>query len=191
MERWCEDWILRVLFLMVLVFSSFVYADEQSEYLGSSYTLDLAFEPSCLQFVGATDIVNEHIGALAKLGFCDMYTNGSQDYLRQSYTLGGGISYYQNSIYRDGFFGALTLNFEKAWVDNILSDSSGESISLVGGAGLGYQFHFKRGYKISLVVYYMMLKNINYDDNADTGINEALLEGDNVFHPTLLIGWRF
>lgn len=134
---------------------------------------------------------NEHFGALVKTGACDAYADESQKYLSESFYLGGGISLYSNSIYRDSFMLALSLNIEHSWINDIVQDISGSSYSVTGVAGAGYQWHFRRGYIFSLIVYYSYRKPFSQSNTSDKELAQKLSQEQRALLPTFLVGWRF
>ncbi len=165
--------------------------DKVENYRGSSYNLFLAFEPSCLKLVGSTDVINEHFSALAKFGICDTYTDDTQSYLRQSVGTGMGMAFYTNSVYRDSFFLASTVDVEKVWLHDIVQDIVANSFALKGNIGIGYQMHFQRGYILSAGIYYTYVQPVRYTNTSDDALNEELSSSKYAFIPTFLIGWRF
>ena len=184
---------MRHLLWILLLLSNLLQAENNStpEYLGSSYNLNLAFEPSCLHFIGTTDIKNEHIGPLAKIGFCDEYTDNTQSYLKESLYLGLGLALYSHSIYRDSFILSFSANIERAWVMDVTKDITADSYSVMGIAGMGYQWHFQRGYIFSLMAYYSYRRPFMYKDAGDADLAHEISADENKFLPTFLIGWRF
>ena len=166
--------------------------DENNEsYLGSSYTLNLAFEPSCLSSIGATSVMNKHIGVLGAVRYCDHYTDDAQNYLRGEWMLGTGLAFYSHSIYRDSFFISLLGSLDHANIKDVVNDITGTQIAVSGTAGLGYQWHFQRGYVFSLVIYYKYSKPFFYDQTNDENLNDELSKSLGKLTPTFLIGWRF
>ena len=165
--------------------------NEVENYKGSSYNLFLAFEPSCLTFIGNTEVINKHFSAIAKLGTCDTYTDDTQSYLRQSIGGGAGMAVYLNSVYRDSLFLASTLNIERVWIHDVVQDIIADSNTFKIDMGIGYQIHFKRGYIISAGIYYTYIKPINYNETSNSALNKEVSTVQQLFKPTLLIGWRF
>ncbi len=182
---------MRAFILVVLLFSSSLLAEEDENYLGSSYNVLLAFEPSCLHVIGSTDVYGEHVGGLAKLGFCEAYADDSQTYLDESFYVGTGASFYSNSIYRDSFFLALTLNLAHSWVRDVVNDTTASQYAVQGVVGTGYQFHFQRGYILSLVMYFSYKKPFSQTSTSDQELAEHLPEEEIKYLPTFLVGWRF
>ncbi len=184
---------MRTLLLTIILLTTLLRAEESIEenYLGSNYNLALAFEPSCLHLVGNTDVINEHIASVGKIGFCDTYTDNLQTYLKESIYLGAGAAFYANSVYRDSFFMSLSLNLERAWISDVVQDITGDSYSLYGSIGTGYQWHFQKGYILSLVVYASYRKPFKYKDAGDSDMSQELSQDETNILPTFLVGWRF
>lgn len=183
---------MKIIFLIIFIYSTlFSYEVEEEKYLGSNYNLYLAFEPSCLRLLGNTDVINENVGVLGKLSFCDDYINDSQDHLEQLYSIGTGISLYNNSIYRDSFFTTLIFSLNKTFLTDIFTGTTGNSLAISSVASLGYQWHFERGYIISLAAYASYRFTLSYDDKSDIALKDELSKNTTKLTPTLLLGWRF
>jgi len=183
---------LRLLLLILLTFSTLLSADDNDEsYLGSSYNLNLAFEPSCLTFLGATDVINEHIGWIGRASYCNDYTDDAQNYLNSSLILGSGLAFYSHSIYRDSFLLSLSASLDRTYVKDVVDDITGVRMTVSGLVGLGYQWQFQRGYIFTLAMYYTYRKPFAYETTSDNSLNDELSRSSNKFTPTFLIGWRF
>ena len=184
---------MRLLFLFLLFFTSLYSFENETkeEYLGSSYNLQIATEPSCLSLVGTSQIINRHIGFVNKFSFCDSYLNNSQDYLQEVYSIGSGFSIYANDIYRDSLFISLILGIEQIFLTDIFTDSTGDALNIDALAGIGYQWHFKRGYILSLGAYALYTTPIKYDNKSDIGLKNELSTSSTKISPTILMGWRF
>ena len=183
---------MRVLILVFLTLSTLWAVDENNEsYVGTSYNLNLAFELSCLNFVGATDVVNEHFGLLGRVSYCDHYTDDAQNYRKSSLILGGGVALYSHSIYRDSFFLTLTAGFDRTFIHEVSNDITGTQMLFSSVVGTGYQWQFQKGYIFSLAMYYVYRRPLSYDTTTDTGLNEQLSSTSHKFTPTFLLGWRF
>ena len=179
-----------VLFIYTSLFSLEVEVEEE-QYLGSSYNLYVAFEPSCLSFIGNTDVINENIGVLVGARFCDQYLNDSQDYLESIYSIGTGMSLYSDSVFRDSFFTVITFNLNRTFMTDIFTGVTGDSLSISSMLGLGYQWHFKRGYILSIAGYISHDSVLKYDAKSDSNLKDVLSEHTIKATPTFLFGWRF
>ena len=183
---------MKIIFLIIFIYSAlFSFEVEEEKYLGSNYNLSLAYEPSCLHLIGNTDVINENIGVIGNVSFCDDYINASQDHLKEFYSIGTGIAYYPNSIYRDSFFTTLIFSIDKTFLTDIFTGTTGNNLAISNILGLGYQWHFKRGYIISVVAYASYSFILSYDDKSDIALNDELSKNRTKVTPTLLLGWRF
>lgn len=183
---------MRVIFFILFIYSVLFSSElKEDSYLGSNYNLYLAFEPSCLSFIGDTDIINEHTGVIGKFSFCDEYLDDSQDYLEQFYSIGSGISFYSNNIYRDSFFTAFIFSLDKTFLTDIFTGTTGNSLALSSITGVGYRWHYKRGYILSLAAYASYSHTLDYNDKSDSGLRDKLSQNTTRLMPTFLLGWRF
>jgi len=165
-------------------------ADNNETYKGSTFNAAMAFEPSCIHFAANTAINNEHFAVLGTSGYCDKYTDDSQTYLRESIYAGAGIMMFSESLYRDSFYLSLSVSLEKAWMREAVSREIGDSYAGLGVALIGYQWHFKKGYILSLMGYFSYLKPFSYNA-ADEALKAELKEEKSTYTPTFFIGWRF
>jgi len=183
---------LRIIFLILIFFNTLFSAEIKEEaYLGSNYNLFLALEPSCLSLIGNTDVLNEHTALVGKLTFCDAYINDSQDYLEEVYNISTGVILYTNNVYRDSFFTSFMLGMSKSFITDIFNEQKGNNLSMSGIISLGYQWHFKRGYTISLAAYASYDKILIYEDKSDARLKSELSKDTTRVGPSLLLGWRF
>ena len=183
---------MKLLILIFLTLSSLWAIDDDNEsYLGSSYNLNLAFEPSCLTFLGSTDVINKHIGWIGRASYCNNYTDDAQNYLNSSLILGTGLAFYTHSIYRDSFLLSLSTSLDRTYVKDVSADITGVRMTVAGLVGLGYQWHFQRGYIFTLAMYYTYRRPFAYESTSSDSLNEELSQPSSKFTPTFLIGWRF
>ena len=180
-----------VLFLFLTINTLWAVDDINESYVGSSYNLNLAFELSCLNFVGATDVINEHFGVIGRVSYCDHYTDDAQSYRNSSLIVGGGLALYSHSIYRDSFFLSLTAGLDRTFIHDVVDDVTGSQVLFSSVVGTGYQWQFQKGYIFSLAMYYVYRNPFYYDTTNDASLNNQLSHSSDKFTPTFLLGWRF
>jgi len=166
-------------------------SEDNESYLGSSFNLNVAFEPSCLSFLGTTEIINKHIGLLGRVSYCDTYTDDTQNYLTESLMFGSGLIFYSHSIYRDSFFLSFAGNLDRAYVKDIVDDIEGDRFTASVAAGTGYQWQFQKGYIVTLAIYVIYSKPFAYETTADSSLNSEISSSFVKYTPTFLLGWRF
>ena len=176
---------LILIFLILLQ----LHADE-SNYKGSSFNLALVYEPSCLRFIGTTKLIDKHFALSTGFSHCDNYTDEDQILLKKSYSGGLGLGLYSTSVYRSGFVVNIFTALEKSWTEKVSTFDEGESLSLISTLSTGYQFHFEKGYMISLQVYINYAIPLTYY-TSDPLIKENISKSHTKYHPVLILGWRF
>ena len=183
---------MKLLILIFITLTTLLAVDENNEsYVGSSYNLNLAFELSCLNFIGSTDVINEHIGLIGRISYCDHYVDDAQNYRNSSLIVGGGVALYSHSIYRDSFFLTFTAGLDRTYVHEVAEDITGIQLLVSSVVGTGYQWQFQKGYIFSLAMYYVYRNPFSYDTTSSATLNDQLSRTSDKFTPTFLIGWRF
>ena len=184
---------MKKLFILILLGTSILLQanDDNVSYRGSSFNVNLVFEPSCLSLLGNTDVVNKHVGVVGRLSYCDVYEDDSQNYLVESYIVGTGIILFSHSIYRDSLFFSAVGSVGYTNVKDVLLDIAAQRFTALATVGGGYQWHFQKGYIFTVGMYAAYSKPFAYETGLNENLNKAVSAEKIKYTPTFLVGWRF
>ena len=184
---------MKKLWILILVTASILLhaSDDNVSYKGSSFNINLVFEPSCLSLLGNTDVLNKHVGVVGRLSYCDVYEDDSQNYLVESYIVGTGIVLFSHSIYRDSFFLSAVGSVGYTYVKDVLLDINVQRLTALATVGGGYQWQFQKGYIFTIGMYAAYSKPFAYETSSNKNLNEVVSSEKIKYTPTFLVGWRF
>ena len=164
-----------------------VDVNSSQKYLGESYNVLLAVDKACIYIKPQIQQFSSHSAITGNFAHCDHYDD-SQQYLNESLLLGSGITLFSDTPYRSGLFLSFGINLEKSWIRDNVNDKGDDMLTFRLESGLGYQYHFMRGYILALQLQYIHYLPIN-NNRASKEFESEIYQSK--FMPMIMLGWRF